>query len=185
MTKYSDQVQPRSHFYNLSIAHNVHRRLLTLEQNRNLIETQEVGHGVTCYSDHLPGIKNASLSNKGKLSTWRIHETSDLTSIVETLYKSGPTMAIADPLSRLARQEHQLDNLDLPLMLEMLLKELPSSVRNALSIRVNAENDTIVATRIVQRWRKPSNPISNTVGSISDKIDFLISAPYADKLPTK
>ncbi len=23
-------------------------RLLTLEQNRNLIETQEVGHGVTC-----------------------------------------------------------------------------------------------------------------------------------------
>ena len=77
-------------------------RLLTLEQNRNLIETQEIGHGVTCYSDHLPGIKNTSLSNKGKLSTWRIHETSDLTSIVETLYKSGPTMAIADPLSRLA-----------------------------------------------------------------------------------
>ena len=70
-------------------------------------------------------------------------------------------------------------------MLEMLLKELPSSVRNALSIRVNAEKDTIVATRIVQRWRKPSNPISNTVGSISDKIDFLISAPYADKLPPK
>jgi hypothetical protein len=172
----------RFSFYKETIA-----RLLTLEQNRNLIETQEVGHGVTCYSDHLPGIKNASLSNKGKLSTWRIHETSDLTStsIVETLYKSGPTMAIADPLSRLARQEHQLDNLDLPLMLEMLLKELPSSVRNALIIRVNAEKDTIVATRIVQRWRKPSNPISNTVGSISDKIDFLISAPYADKTTVK
>ena len=108
-----------------------------------MIETQEIGHGVTCYSDHLPGIKNASLSNKGKLSTWRIHETSDLTSIVETLYKSRPTMAIADPLSRLARQEHQLDNLDLPLMMEMLLKELLSSVRNALNIRVNAEKDTM------------------------------------------
>ncbi len=52
-------------------------------------------------------------------------------------------MAIADPLSRLARQEHQLDNLDLPLMLQMLLKELPSSVRNALSIRINAEKDTM------------------------------------------
>jgi hypothetical protein len=97
-------------------------RLLTFENLRNLKETQEVEHGVTCYSDHLPGIKNVSLSNKGKLSTWRIHETSDLTSIVKTLYKSGPTMAIADPLSRLARQENQLDNLDLPLMLEMLLK---------------------------------------------------------------
>jgi hypothetical protein len=71
-------------------------------------------------------------------------------------------------------------------MLEMLLKEPPNSVRNALSIRVNAEKGTMVATRIVQRWRKPSNPISNTVGSISDsKIDFLISALYADKLPLK
>ncbi len=67
----------------------------------------------------------------------------------------------------------------------MLLKALPSSVRNAPSIRVNAEKDTIVATRIVQRWRKPSNSISNTIGSISDKIDFLISASYADKLPLK
>ena len=83
---------------------------------------------------------------------------SDLTAIVKTLYKSGPTMAIADPLSRLARQANQLDNLDLPLMLEMLLKELPLSVRNVLSIRGNAEKDTIVATRIVQRWRIPSNP---------------------------
>jgi hypothetical protein len=158
-TKYEKQSLPI--FYKETIA-----RLLTFENRRNLIETQEVGHGITCYSDHLPGIKNASLSNKGKLSTWRIHETSDLTSIVETLYKSGPTMAIADPLSRLARQENQLDNLDLPLMLDMLLKELPSSVRNALNIRVvNAEKDTIVATRIVQRW---TNPISNTIGSISD-----------------
>jgi hypothetical protein len=40
----------------------------------------------------------ALVSNKGKLSTWQIHETSDLTSMVETLYKSGPTMAVADPL---------------------------------------------------------------------------------------
>jgi hypothetical protein len=58
-------------------------------------------------------------------------------------------------------------------------------VRNALSIRINAEKDTLVATRIVQRWRKPSNPINNTIGSTSDKIDVLISASYADKLPLK
>ena len=70
-------------------------------------------------------------------------------------------------------------------MLEMLLKELPSSARNALSIRVNAGKDAIVATPIAQRWSKPSNQINNTVGSVSDKIDFLISAQYADKLPPK
>ena len=38
-------------------------------------------------------------------------------------------MAIADPLSRLSRQEHRVDNLDLPLLLEMLLTELPEEIR--------------------------------------------------------
>jgi hypothetical protein len=70
-------------------------------------------------------------------------------------------------------------------MLEIVLKELPSSVRNALSIRVNAGKDAIVATPIAQRWMKTSNQTNNTVGSVSDKIDFLISAQYADKLPPK
>ena len=42
-------------------------RLLTLKHLRNLIETQEIEHGITCYSDYVPGINNASLSNKGKL----------------------------------------------------------------------------------------------------------------------
>ena len=167
-------------FYKETIA-----RLLTFEHFRNLIETQQPGHGITCYSDHLPGIKASSLSNKGKLSTWRIHETSDLTSIVETLYKSGPTMSVADPLSRLARQEHRLDNLDLPVLLEMLFKELPLSVKKVTNLRVNAEKDTAVVTRLVQSWREPTNPISNTVGNTSSNVDFLISAPYADKLPIK
>ena len=51
-------------FYEETIA-----RILSLEQFRNLIETQSLGSGTTCYSDHLPGIKSTSLSNKGKLST--------------------------------------------------------------------------------------------------------------------
>ena len=116
------------------------------------------------------------LATKGScLSTWIIHEAS-YPVIVEALYKSRPTMVIVDSLSRLARQENQLDNLGLPLMLETLLKELPLTVHNALIIRVNAEKDRIVVSRIRQRWRKTSNQINNTVGSISDKIDFLISA---------
>jgi hypothetical protein len=110
-------------FYKETIA-----RLLTFEHYRNLIESQSPGAGVTCYSDHLPGIKNTSLSNKVKLSTWKIHEVSDLTSmLVETIYKAGPTMAIADPLSRLSRQEDRVENLDLPVLLEMLLRELPTT----------------------------------------------------------
>ena len=123
-------------FYKETIA-----RILALDQFRNLIETQTLGSGTTCYSDHLPGIKSTSLSNKGKLSTWKLHETSDLTSIVTTLYKSGPMVAIADPLSRLSRQEHRVDNLDIPLLLEMLLTELPEEIRKLEHFRVNAEKD--------------------------------------------
>jgi hypothetical protein len=67
----------------------------------------------------------------------------------------------------------------------MLLSELPQEIRTAQHIRVNADKDTQVATRIVQRWRTPTNPISNTVGPTTEKLDLLISAPYADKLPLK
>ncbi len=67
----------------------------------------------------------------------------------------------------------------------MLLSELPEVLRKAQHIRVNAEKDTQVATRIVQRWRIPNNPISNTVGPTTETLDLLISAPYADKLPLK
>jgi hypothetical protein len=93
-------------------------------------------------------------------------------------------MAIADPLSRLSLQEQRVDNLDLPLLLEMLLAELPDEIKNLEHFRVNAEKDTNVVTRIVQQWRTRNNPISNTVGG-SGTTEFLISAPYADKLPLK
>ncbi len=59
-------------------------------------------------------------------------------------------MAIADPLSRLARQEDRVENLDLPVLLEMLLWELPPSIKMAERIRVNAKKDTYVVTGIVQ-----------------------------------
>ncbi len=36
----------------------------------------------------------------------------------------------------------------------------------------------------MQRWRTRNNPISNTIGG-SEGTEFLISAPYADKLPIK
>jgi hypothetical protein len=93
-------------------------------------------------------------------------------------------MAIADPLSRLSRQEHRVDNLDLPLLLEMLLSELPEEIRKLERFCVNTEKDTNVATRMVQRWRSLNNPISNTIGG-TEGTDFLIAAPYANKLPIK
>ena len=74
------------------------------------------------------------LATKGScLLTWIIHETSYLTVIVEALYKSRPTMVIIDSLSRLARQENQLDKLP-PKVAELIRKEIPFAVLLPLSL---------------------------------------------------
>ena len=165
-------------------------RLLCLEHFRNLIETQALDAGTTVYTDHAPSTYVGSLSNKGRLSTWRIHETSDLTGIVQTLYKAGqylgpgPYRGLADPLSRMPRGE-QFHRLELPALLTELLQRLPDSIRKAHSIRVTAEKDTHLATRIVQRWRVPKNPISNVRSDNKEDFDFLITAPFAEKVTHK
>jgi hypothetical protein len=161
-----------------------------LEHFRNLIETQSLDAGTTVYTDHAPSTYVGSLSNKGRLSTWRIHETSDLTGIVQTLYKAGqylgpgPYGGQADPLSRMPRGE-QFHRLELPALLAELLQRLPDSIRTAHSIRVTAEKDTHLATRIVQRWRVPKNPISNVRSDDKEDFDFLIAAPFAEKVTHK
>ena len=54
-----------------------------------------------------------------------------------------------------------------------------------LSLLLNAEKDDAVATRIVQKWREPTNVVSNTRGSAPGDFDFLITAPFADKITHK
>ncbi len=61
-------------------------RLLCLERFRNLNETNIIA-GVALYTDHKPGLFENSLSNKGQLSAWRIAETADLQSLVQTHYR--------------------------------------------------------------------------------------------------
>ena len=156
-------------------------RLLTLEHFRNLIETQHVGSGTTVYTDHLPSIQETSLSNKGQLSTWRIHETADLNSIVQTLHRSGVTMEISDPLSRINRTGDSMNMVILPLVLHELLSRLPPAVKDYKYLRVSAERDTAAAARIVQRWRNLTNPISVLRPEATGNYEFLIAATFADK----
>lgn len=160
-------------------------RLLCLEHFRNLIETQDMDAGTTIYTDHAPSTYKGSLSNKGRLSSWRIHETQDLTDMVQTLYKAGsqlgPPHGLADPLSRLPRGQ-EFYRIQLPTIMKTLLDRLPPSLMDAKHIRVNAEKDTVVAARIVQKWRNQKNPISIVRGDATGPCDFLILAPFADKI---
>jgi hypothetical protein len=141
-------------FYRESLA-----RLLALERYRNLIETN-IAAGITLYTDHKPGLYENSLSNKGQLSAWRLLETADLLSIVENLYRTGGKMLLADPLSRLCAPGDGFYDVSLPVKISVLLQNLPQQVAECNAMRVSANKDTAAVARMVQKWRKPTNPIS-------------------------
>jgi hypothetical protein len=142
------------------------------------------------YTNHASSTHAGSPGNKGRLSTWRIHETFDLTEIVQTLYEAkqylgpGPCGGLADPLSRMSRGAH-FHRLELPALLAELLQRLPYSVRTAHSIRVTTKKETHLATRIVQRWWVPKNSISNVQADNKEDFDFLIAAPFAEQVTHK
>jgi hypothetical protein len=79
----------------------------------------------------------------------------------------------------------QFHRLELPALLAELLQRLPDSIRTAHRIRVTAEKDTHFATRIVQRWRVSKNPIFNVRSDDKEDFDFLIAAPFAEKVSHK
>jgi hypothetical protein len=141
-------------FYRESIA-----RLLALEKYCNLIETN-ISAGITLYTDHKPELYENSLSNMGQLSAWRLLETADLLSIVENLYRTGGKMLLAEPLSRLCAPTEGFYDVFLPRKVSTLLEHLPQQVAECKSMRVSANKDTAAVARMVQKWRKPTNPIS-------------------------
>jgi hypothetical protein len=141
-------------FYRESLA-----RLLALEKHRNLIETN-ITAGINLYTDHEPGLYENSLSNKGQLSAWRLLETADLLSIVENLYRTGGKMLLADPLSRLCAPSDGFYDVSLPAKVNILIENLHQLVAECKSMRVFANKDTAAVARMVQKWRKPTNPIS-------------------------
>jgi hypothetical protein len=141
-------------FYRESLA-----RLLALEKYRNLIEIN-ISAGITLYTDNKPGLYENSLSNKGQLSAWRLLETADLLSIVENLYCTGGKMLLADPLSRLCAPTEGFYDVSLPRKISTLLDNLPQQVAECKSMRVSTNKDNAAVARMVQKWRKSTNPIS-------------------------
>jgi hypothetical protein len=170
-------------FYRESLA-----RLLALERFRNLIETN-IDSGITLYTDHKPGLYENSLSNKGQLSAWRLLENADLLSIVEHRYRKGGLMLLADPLSRICSPVGGFYDATLPSKFAAVMKLLPNAAREARNLQVYANKDTLAISRMVQKWRKPTNPIIKgklTVGGeVRDKVSttdftFRIGSPHAD-----
>jgi hypothetical protein len=85
----------------------------------------------------------------------------------------------------LSRRGQGFYRLQLPAVIDVLLENLPTSVKELPNIRVNAEKDTVLAARIIQRWRTPRNPISTVRADAAGPCDFVILAPFADKITHK
>ena len=145
-----------------------------------MIETN-ITAGIALYTDHKPGLFENSLSNKGQLSAWRIAETADLQSIVQTHYRQGSKMLLADPLSRLCSPSSGFFDPTLPAKLQALLHYLPESMKNHENVRVYAFKDTAALSRHIQQWRTPKNPISQgRLSSATAKNSFHIGILHSD-----
>ncbi len=143
-------------FYRESLA-----RVLTLESLRNLIEINQITlmlESPSTLITNAPALFENSLSNKGRLSAWKHTEVADLMAIVKHIYKQGSRMLLADPLSQVCAPTEGWYDPTLPSKLAALLSHMTEEVKNNEHVRVyNCYQDTIVAARIVQRWRTPKN----------------------------
>jgi hypothetical protein len=74
--------------------------------------------------------------------------------------RQGGKMLFADPLSRVCGPTEGWYDPSLPRKLAALFEHLPNEVRNNPNLRVYAGKDTYAAGRLLQKWRKPSNRIS-------------------------
>ncbi len=78
-------------------------------------------------------------------------------------------MLLADPLSRLCAPSDGFYDVSLPAKVNVLLENLPLQVAECKTMRVFANKDTAAVVRMVQKWRKPTNPISQgKLGSFAE-----------------
>ena len=98
-------------------------------------------------------------------------------------------MLLADPLSRICSPVGVYYDASLPSKFAALLRLLPGAVKTAKNMQTYANKDTIAISRLIQAWRKPTNPIIKSklvvAGEVRDKISskdftFRIGSPFAD-----
>ena len=68
-------------------------------------------------------------------------------------------MLLADPLSRICAPSDGFYDVELPAKIHALLQHLPVEVAECKTVRVSANKDTAAMARMVQKWRKPTNPV--------------------------
>ncbi len=78
-------------------------------------------------------------------------------------------MLLADPLSRLCAPSDGFYDVSLPAKVNVLLENLPMQVAKCKMMRAFANKDMAAVARMVQKWRKPTNPISQgKLGSFAE-----------------
>ena len=68
-------------------------------------------------------------------------------------------MLLADPLSRICSPIGGYYDASLPSKFAVVMELLPDMAREARNVQVYANKDTLAISGVVQKWRKPTNPI--------------------------
>jgi len=135
-------------------------------------------------TDHAP-LRWIKYARKGPLAGWRIEELSGVDYRVE--YLEGSKNVQADALSRYPLvSDSVLTEEGLAAMLDSLLLVLGLKWQEDPSLWVWFERDTSLLARVVQRWRKPTNPIqksSPTALMLRSEWNTAILAPSAERAP--
>ena len=77
---------------------------------------------------------------------------------------------MADPLSRICSPVGGYYDASLPSKFSALLRLLPEAAKTARNMQTYANKDTIAISRLIQAWRKPTNPIIKSKLVVSGEV---------------
>ena len=136
------------------------------------------------YSDHLP-LRWMDKCEKGAISSFMIEQLSDIERIHS--YIPGEENVISDAVSRYPMLgPNRVAPRGLTHMITDLLNRLPERLRTAENVHCHAGPETGTIARIVQAWRKATNPVHRTPPRTDNDpptADLVVYAPPVDRTP--
>ena len=136
------------------------------------------------YSDHLP-LRWMDKCDKGAISSFMIEQLSDIERVHS--YIPGEENVISDAVSRYPMLgPNRIAPRGLTHMTTDLLDRLPERLRTAENVHCHAGPETGTIARIIQSWRKATNPVHRIPPRTDNDppaADLVIYAPPVDRTP--
>ena len=133
-------------------------------------------------SDHAP-LLWIKTNHSGKLSHWLVAKCGSMT--YKIVNRPGKSMTVGDPLSRTPFVQRPTIHLGMETLVSTLLSQLDRKLKTVGLVWVWFDKDTTAAARLVQAWRRETNPLECKAPKPSfikeGKWEFAIVAPASDR----